>query len=689
MLFKLSLKNIRKSVKDYAIYFVTMVLGVAIFYIFNAIETQVSFLTLTEVSADAIAMMMEAITGISVFIALVLGLLIVYASRYLMKRRNREFALYMTLGMRKGTIAGILTVESLAVGVLSLVVGLVVGILLSQLMSTFVAQLFEADMTQFAFTFSSNAFLKTILYFGIIMVAVLLFNLINVGKARLIRLLQSGTRAEKVRMKNPVLCVILFLIGAGCLVFAYWRVTTDAFSTSLEVQILLPIFVGIVGTFLVFWSVSGLLLVILSKIRKTYYKGLNSFTFRQFSSRINTMVVSITVICVMLFFTIAVLSAAFSLRTSLNRNLQELTPVDADIYKVMKQDDDLQIFPEEVPEKEANRRFSLTMEEALTEVGCDPKELFSDYLQVSVYGTEDFTMGDAFGEWKDEVEKDFPNLFFGAKQLMMTESDYNKVAALFGKEPVELGPDEYAILCNTDISKPVWDRVLAGGITVKVFGHELKPKYAETLDGFVDLSASFEETGLHLIPDEVADPSGVYRTKILGNYRATDDEGRAEKEKELWNAFNKISADSEFGFVRANTKLDIRSASVSLSAVVTFLGLYLGFVFLISGAAVLALKAISDSIDSKGRYHMLRQLGAEEKEITASLRKQQALLFGLPLLLAIVHSIFGIKFSEMVFQSVGAGNTVESMLLTAAIILVIYGCYFLVTFFTSRRIIRE
>lgn len=689
MLFKLSLKNIRKSVKDYAIYFVTLVLGIAIFYIFNAIETQASFLTLSETSADAIALMMEVITGMSVFVAFVLGFLIVYASRFLMKRRNREFALYMTLGMRKGTIAGVLTTESLVVGVLSLVVGLAAGILLSQLMSTFVAQLFEADMTQFTFTFSSNAFLKTILYFGIIMVAVLLFNLINVGKARLIRLLQSGTRAEKVRMKNPVLCVIFFILGAGCLVFAYWRVTTDVISSSFAVQILLPIFAGIVGTFLVFWSVSGLLLVILSRIRKTYYKGLNSFTFRQFSSRINTMVVSITVICVMLFFTIAVLSAAFSLRSSLNKSLLELTPVDADIYKVMKEDEDNQLFADGVSKEEANRRLSLTVEETLTEAGCDPKELFSEYVQVPVYGTDAFTMGDAFGEWEDEVRKDFPNLFFDAKELMMTEGDYNKVAALFGKEPVDLGPDEYTILCNSNISKPVWDKVLAGGMKVNVFGHELKPKDSETWDGFVDLSASYEETGLHLIPDEVADPSCVYRTKILGQYRASDDAGRAEKEKELLKAMDQINKDGDFGYVRFNTKLDIRSASVSLSAVVTFLGLYLGFVFLISGAAILALKAISDSIDSKGRYHMLRQLGAEEKEISGSLRKQQALLFGLPMLLAIVHSVFGIKFSEIVFQSVGAGNTVESMLLTAAIILIIYGCYFVVTYFTSRRIIRE
>ena len=139
MLFKLSIKNIRKSIRDYAIYFVTLVLGVAVFYIFNAIEAQTSFLMVSDSTADALKLMVQVITGLSVFIAFVLGFLIVYASRFLMKRRNREFALYMILGMRKGAIAAILSIESIAIGILSLAAGLLIGIGASQLMSTLVA----------------------------------------------------------------------------------------------------------------------------------------------------------------------------------------------------------------------------------------------------------------------------------------------------------------------------------------------------------------------------------------------------------------------------------------------------------------------------------------------------------------------------------------------------------------------
>jgi len=360
MLFKLSFKNIRKSIRDYAIYFVTLVLGVAVFYTFNAIEAQTSFLMVSESTADALLGLTQVITALSVFIAFVLGFLVVYASRFLMRRRNREFALYMILGMRKTSIAAILSIESIAIGILSLAAGLLIGIGASQLMSVLVAQLFEADMTHFTFTFSSNAFFKTILYFGIIMLIVVIFDLIMVGWAKLIKLLQTGSRAEKVKMKNPVLCLVFFLLGVGILAYAYWSVTKGLESLMEFRSILIPIFLGMIGTFFVFWSVSGFLLMVISHFKKTYYKGLNTFTFRQLSSRVNTMVVSISVICVMLFFTISILSAAFSMRTSLNSNLRELTPVDVDLAKPLLTPDTEELIEEEYSDekaREAERKY--------------------------------------------------------------------------------------------------------------------------------------------------------------------------------------------------------------------------------------------------------------------------------------------------------------------------------------------
>ena len=155
MLFKLSLKNIGKSIKDYAIYFFTLILGVAIFYVFNAIDDQTVMMNVSSSTYEIIKLLVSILSGVSVFVSFILAFLIIYANRFLIKRRNKEFGIYLTLGMSKRKISLILFFETLMIGIASLIVGLVVGFLLSQLMSIVVANMFEADLTKFKFIFST------------------------------------------------------------------------------------------------------------------------------------------------------------------------------------------------------------------------------------------------------------------------------------------------------------------------------------------------------------------------------------------------------------------------------------------------------------------------------------------------------------------------------------------------------
>ena len=195
MLFKLSLKNITKSIKDYAIYFLTLILGIAIFYVFNAIDDQVVMMDVSSSTYEIIKLMTTTLSGVSVFVSFVLAFLIIYSSRFLMKRRNKEFAIYLTLGMSKRKISFILFLETLLVGVLSLGVGIGIGFLLSQLMSIVVANMFEADLTKFEFIFSKGACIKTLIYFGIMYFVVMMFNTINISKYKLIDLINSNKKS--------------------------------------------------------------------------------------------------------------------------------------------------------------------------------------------------------------------------------------------------------------------------------------------------------------------------------------------------------------------------------------------------------------------------------------------------------------------------------------------------------------
>ena len=229
MLFKLSLSNLKKSLRDYAVYFFTLVIGVAIFYIFNAMETQTAYLTVSSNTREIIRLIVSLVSGLSIFVSIVLGLLIVYASRFLMKRRNKEFALYLMLGMGKGKISLLLLIETLLIGIVSLAAGIGIGILASQFTSSFTARLFEADMNSYRFIVSGSAIIRTILYFSIMYIAVMLFNGFTVSRCKLIDLMQSGRKSENPKLKNPVLCVIVFIISVIALGYAYYNVSYNTF----------------------------------------------------------------------------------------------------------------------------------------------------------------------------------------------------------------------------------------------------------------------------------------------------------------------------------------------------------------------------------------------------------------------------------------------------------------------------
>lgn len=173
MLFKLSFSNMKKSLKDYAVYFFTLILGVAIFYLFNAIETQTTMLKISEDTREIVKLINTTLSGVSVFVAFILGFLVIYASNFLMKKRKKEFALYILLGMGKRKISLILFLETLIIGVISLGIGLVAGIGLSQVTSIFVANMFGVNIEKYRFVFSQQAFVKTLIYFAIIYVIVI------------------------------------------------------------------------------------------------------------------------------------------------------------------------------------------------------------------------------------------------------------------------------------------------------------------------------------------------------------------------------------------------------------------------------------------------------------------------------------------------------------------------------------
>ena len=679
MLFKLSLKNISKSIKDYAIYFFTLILGVAIFYVFNAIDDQSVMMKVSSTTAEIIKLMTNILSGVSVFVSIILAFLIVYASRFLIKRRNKEFGVYLTLGMSKKKISLILFIETLIIGIVSLVVGLGIGFLLSQLMSILVANMFEADLTRFQFVFSTNACIKTLIYFSIMYFVVMIFNTINISKCKLIDLMHSNKKSEKIKLKNPLFCTIVFIISCIALGFAYYQVTGGIEKMTNANSIFVPIGVGAISTFFVFWSLSGLLLKIFISMKNTYYKGLNSFTLRQFSSKINTMTFSVTIICLMLFITICVLSSALSMKNSLNKNFIDFSPRDIELSKrcnVNQEESDITDIQKE--------NLKLSIEEAFKKFGFDFNSNLKNIVKFSLYYDDNVTLKSTLGSYHEIANKQYPFLNYSDYIILVKNSDYNNIADSFHLEKVKLEDNEYVVVGNYSSIINIKNEALERNTKITINQKDYYPKYKKAINGFYEMGSQETEAGFIVLPDNALKDEQKIRNQIIADYNGNPDD--------IESTINSIAKNNQFYIdygITINTKKDIREASIGLGVVVTFLGLYLGIIFLISCAAILALKELSESSDNVEKFKMLRRIGVDEAMINKALFRQIGIFFMFPLILASIHSVFGIMFCNNILKTMSVNFNLKSVIITALFIIFIYGGYFFITYICSKNIIKE
>ncbi len=664
MIFKLAFRNMKKSMSDYAVYFVTLIIGISVFYVFNAISDQTVVTKIFTNDYDILDLMKSTLSVASVIVSVALAFLIVYASSFLMKRRKKEFGIYMLLGMGKKKIAGVLMAETVIIGVLSLLIGMGAGIILSQGMSLLVAKLFEADMSQFTFDVSGEALGKTVIYFLIMYALVLLLDIFVVGKSRLISLLNAEKKSEKNIAKNPWVCLVVFIAAAVVLSHAYWMVTANAGKLTKESQILFQIIKGIIATFLIFWSLSGLL-IFLSKIRKkSYLRGINAFTTKEISSRVNTNVFAGSIICLLLFITICIFSTSFSINKSMNDNLRTLVPVDVNLNYCYDQG---------LP-FDSEKEF---MTEKLQAEGIDI-DLFKNSVEFTGY---------EYYNWdeKEEVSYgDSRNVFANTGKIIKL-SDYNKMAEIYGLKKQTLAEDEYLVISNYDSTAKLYnEHFLKKGHVIRLGGKEYHPRYKECQDGFLDMSSNPSEIGFTVMPDDIPADENLHPDRIyyIANYD-TNKKSVEEMDRLLDN--EKIM---EKG-IYSSTRTEIYQRSIGLTALIVFLGLYLGIIFVLASFALLSLKELSQAADSREKYRILRRIGVDERMIYRSLFRQNLIFFSTPLLLAIIHSIFGIQVCIYIMEVFGKTGLLFSIIATSVVLLAIYAIYFTITYRCSRRIINE
>ena len=661
MLSKLAFKNASKSIRDYAVYFFTLVLAVCIFYMFNSIYAQKDIMVVTETTAESMKALRQILSYISVFVAVVLGFLIVYANNFFIRRRKKELGVYMTLGMSKRNISMILMLETSFMAGMALVTGLLLGIFGSQMMSVFTAKIFEADLSAYRFVFAPDAAVKSVIYFGVIFLVVMLLNTITIGKYKLIDLLYGGRKNETIRIKNMKTAMKVFVASILCLAAAYALILNNGI-IHVNLYFALSIILGTVGTLLFFWSLSGILVKIMQRNKRLYFKQLNMFVVRQFSSKINTNFVSLSVVCIVLLLVIGIFSTGYSMQNILSTQLRAEIPYEYSVidYNYGESDTILSRLPSEIKDS------SLIADsyECMEGIMAEGKAYYKDYdVQIpetmSAYG---------FG--------DTPLTF-------VSLSDYNGMRKLQGMDEVDLSENNYRILYDNENVRELAEQFHDKNINITIDENVLSP-----VNEAEEFTMSNSDMGqiIFVVADTWMKNMNV--DTMIWNVQCVSEDAAKEFGALLDNYQEK--SERECAFVHYVSKQQVYESSVTTKAIIAFLAIYLGIVFMIACAAILAIQQLSEATDNVERYNLLKKLGVERRELNRALFIQILSYFLFPLLLAVIHSVVGLTVaSREVIEVFGDMNVASTIFATSVFIVLVYGSYFLLTYVGSKSVINK
>lgn len=731
MLCKLAWGNVRRAGRDYLVYLLTLTLGVTVFYAFNTISMQVDIAGIDE---EGLAQVMGSILGyLTYFLAGVMAFLMVYANDFIMKRRKKEFGLYQVLGMGRGRVATIMALETVIVSVVAFVAGIVLGVGLSQLMTFFTASLFKTQIANFHFFFSVHAFNLTLACMLVMFVLTLLLNLRAVRRTKLIELMGAERRNESIKTRNPWIAIAIFAVGVVLVGVAYYRLLRDGFpltATDSKLQEAMNQF-GIttamvtVGTFALFWGLSGMLIKLLQSLRSVYWRGLNMFTVRQLSAKVNTVCFSMGVIAMILFLAITSVTCGMSIANVMNENLERYTPADMSQTYIYYTPETLDYYKEYVNPSEADR---MVLADSTVDLYSawhgDPwhgdrkgksadnndetgkkvsiADVAGEHVQIDSYLSYPLGGSDPSvtpSEMCKTMGEKLPRAFGGSNAdtmgLFVTPaSQYNKLRQMMGEEPVSIGLDQYLLTCDMggDLGD-LYTKYMAGGHTLTLGGYELKPATdkSDKDTAAIANSAMSSNPGTVVVADELLSQLKLqpYSSSLLVNYKQGMDTTEADESIKYTVLDNLLVDGKEPGswgiFI---TRSEMYTQAAQMNGMISYLAIYIGFVLVVACAAILSIQQLSNVADGSRSYRVLAQIGCDDRQIRHSVMAQQAVFFLFPLAVGLAHSFMALKvIIELVstFGNMSIGGTVG---LTCAIFLAAYGGYFLVTYLMSAGMVQ-
>lgn len=652
---RLAFTNLKNNRKTYVPYILTAILTVMMYYIIDALarNNSIGDGSLSSVLACAIWV-------VTVFAAIFLF----YTNSFLIKRRKKEIGLYNILGMGKRHIARMLFLESVTVSVISIAAGLAGGLLFSKLMWLVLMKILHYEV-RMDFEISGVSILYTLIIFGIIFGATLIYNLFQIRLANPIELLRGGSQGEQEPKTKWLLTIFgVVSIGAGY----YMALTTEAPLSAIQAFFTAVIFV-ILGTYALFVAGSVALLKLLRKKKSFYYKSKNFTAVSGMIYRMKQNAVGLANICILSTMVLVMISSTVSLYVGMEDILKTRFPREIQISSFY-------------PNEENEQKIQEIIEEETRKGGVTVKEMLSFHYGVVTGVKEEGGFTIASDSTVFENTEDVCNIYF------ISQEEYNQMEGTH----VSLAQDEILFYNPDENAEKVSDTLLIGSSTFHVVKEldslKIQEKnQSEIVDSYFVVMAQREQIDTYLAdyyrclkeekPDTELEAEDVAVKQRVG----FDLNGTKEKNNEIVKAIRDRIADEVSGAYCESRELNREGFYFTYGGLL-FIGIYLGFMFLMATVLIIYYKQISEGYDDKERYQIMQKVGMSKREVRQSIRSQVLIVFFLPLAAALLHIAVAFKVITKLLRVLSMTNVplfLECTIVTAAVFAVFYGIVFAMT----------
>lgn len=651
MLSKLAFRNVKRSVKDYIIYLITIILAFSFMFSFNLLGTSKEVLKLSDTMNNFTLVMYF----VNTFIVISVCFLINYTTKFMFEKRSKEFGTYLLLGIKKKRISRMFLLENIILGLLSILISIPIGYIFGIFMSFIVTRMFELEnIVSISLNFKSIILLFG--YFILIYFIVLFLARHRIKKIKIYDLLYLEKKNEEKSFKKKKTRNIIFLLSIIIGIIALYLFAGEFHygKEPLFSTIFLSIILIIISIFGITITLSDLILNIVLKRKSLKYSNDNLFVARTFSSKIKTMSFTIGVLTTLITFALVSLNLSSLFKALFDYQLDLSAPYDISINEIEEN---------EIPKFENLIKENYTIEEQF---------IYNGYID------NNREISNALGEHGGWREYD----------QVIKLSDYNRLLELKGDEPITLSGNEYIVNVTKELKNFLTEDNSIKTITLSN-GKELKLK--EVLATGYSYAWGIGYGFIIVVPDSVVEGLDIGATNMIIN---TKEKTTEEFSKELKSLLAPdMCEENEEGYTICYSQgnLTVRGQAEaqnnSFITIISFVSFYIAFIFIATVGTILAIQSLSDSAKYKYRYKVLSRLGIKNEELHKTIKKQLLFFFIFPIIYPLIISYTTIASLNNLFSISLSSNKAYLIyyFVNIFVFLIIYSIYFIATYFGFKR----